>query len=183
MGLTISCQKYNVILLRFSKTQIVKLKTQVTFGFFTAVNHLSIPLRKQMFTLKGSKGHGLWFLIGGLQCLLCVFVFQDSLLVIVIMIDSSKKCNNCEGGFWTSEFTRFWKAQLPSTFQGISNLTISADLYRLLAPEESLNWNNHWPRSQKHSLWTLKDLTTFLYLKIFQNFKWEMPRQPPKHKS
>jgi len=55
----ISCQKCNVILLRFSKIQILKFKSQVTFAFFTAVNHLSRPLRKQMFNLKGSKGHGL----------------------------------------------------------------------------------------------------------------------------
>jgi len=30
---------------------------------------------------------------------LCVSVFQGSFLVIVIMIDGSKKRNNCEGGF------------------------------------------------------------------------------------
>jgi len=40
----------------------------------------------------------------------CVFLFQESLLVIVIMIDGSEK-RNCEGGFWTSEFACFWKAQ------------------------------------------------------------------------
>ena len=28
------------------------------FVFFAAVNILSVPLRKQNFTLKGSKGHG-----------------------------------------------------------------------------------------------------------------------------
>ena len=33
-----------------------------------------------------------------LLTLMCVVVFQDSLLVIVIMIDSSEKCD-CEGGF------------------------------------------------------------------------------------
>ena len=38
------------------------------------------------------------------------------------------------------------------TFQGISNLTISADLSVLLAPEESLNSKNRGPSSQKHSL-------------------------------
>ena len=37
-------------------------------------------------------------------------------------------------------------------FQGIPNLTISADLYGHLAPEESLNWKNQFPCSQKHSL-------------------------------
>ena len=54
----------------------------------------------QNFTLTSSKGHGLWFVIGGFQSFLCVSVFQGSLLVIVIMIDGSGKCN-CEGGFWT----------------------------------------------------------------------------------
>ena len=38
------------------------------------------------------------------------------------------------------------------TFQGISNLTLSADLHRLLAPEESLHLKNHGPCCQKHSL-------------------------------
>ena len=37
-------------------------------------------------------------MIGGLRSVLCVSVFQVSLLVIVIMIDGSEK-RNCEGGF------------------------------------------------------------------------------------
>ena len=37
-------------------------------------------------------------------------VFQGSLLVIVIMIESSEK-RTCKGGFWTSEFVWFWKTQ------------------------------------------------------------------------
>ena len=36
-------------------------------------------------------------MIAGFQSFLCVSVFQGSLLVIVIMIDGSEKCN-CEGG-------------------------------------------------------------------------------------
>ena len=32
------------------------------------------PFRKQNFTSKGSKGHGLWFVTGGLRSVLCVFV-------------------------------------------------------------------------------------------------------------
>ena len=37
-------------------------------------------------------------MIGGFPSILCVFVFQGSLLVIVTMIDGSeKRC--CEGGF------------------------------------------------------------------------------------
>ena len=37
-------------------------------------------------------------MIGGFRFVLCVSVFPGSLLVIVIMIDSSEK-RNCEGGF------------------------------------------------------------------------------------
>ena len=37
-------------------------------------------------------------MIGGFRSVLCVFVLQGSLLVIVIMIDGSEK-RNCEGGF------------------------------------------------------------------------------------
>ena len=77
--------------------------------FFAAVNHLNGPLRKQNFALTGSKGQGLWFVIGGFRSVLCVSVFQGSLLVIVIMIDGSEK-RNCEGGFWTLEFACLWKA-------------------------------------------------------------------------
>ena len=58
----------------------------------------------------GSKGHGLWFVIGGFQSVLCVSVFQGALLVIVIMIDGNKK-HNCEYSFWTLEFACLWKVQ------------------------------------------------------------------------
>ena len=66
--------------------------------FFAPVNQLNRPLRKQNFTLTSSKDHGLLFGIGGFRSVLCVSVFQGSLLVIIIMIDGSKK-RNCEGGF------------------------------------------------------------------------------------
>ena len=78
--------------------RILKLKSQQTIALFAAVNHLNGPLRKQNFTLTGSKGHGFWFVIGEFRSVLCVSVFQGSLLVIVIMIDGSEK-RNCEGGF------------------------------------------------------------------------------------
>ena len=71
----------------------LKFKSQLTIAFFAAVNHLNGPLRKQNFTLTGSKGQGLWFVIGGFRSILCVFVFQGSLLVIVIMIDGSETRN------------------------------------------------------------------------------------------
>ena len=94
----------------FTNMRILKFKSQLTIAFFAAVNHLNGLLRKQNFTLTGSKGHGLWFVIGGFRYVLCVSALQGSLLVIVIMIDGSEK-RNCEGGFWTSEFACLWKAQ------------------------------------------------------------------------
>ena len=78
--------------------RILKFKSQLTIAFFAAVNHLKGPLRKQNFTLTGSKGRGLWFVIGAFRSVLCVSVFQGSLLVIVIMIDGSEQ-RNCEGAF------------------------------------------------------------------------------------
>ena len=54
----------------------------------------------------------------------------------------------------------------------------------LLAPEESSSkLENQFPCSQKHSFWTLQDLKTCVYLKVFWNFMNERPRQPPKHNS
>ena len=66
MGFTVNGQKKvlfyhqlskmqcNIIAL-FKNTQILKFKRQVTFAFLVAVNHLSRPLKEQMFTLKVQK--------------------------------------------------------------------------------------------------------------------------------
>ena len=75
----------------FKNTRILKFKSPLTFALFAAVNHLSRPLRKQNRTLSGSKGHSLWFVIDGFRSVLCVFVLQGSLLVIVIMVDKQRK--------------------------------------------------------------------------------------------
>ena len=69
----------------FTNMRILKFKSQLTIAFFAAVNHLNGPLRKQNFTSRGFRS------------VLCVSLFQGSLLVIVIMIDGSEK-RNCEGG-------------------------------------------------------------------------------------
>ena len=42
----------------FINRQILKFKSELTFAFFPVISHLSWPLRKQNFTLTGSKGHG-----------------------------------------------------------------------------------------------------------------------------
>ena len=63
--------------------QTLKFKSQLMFVFFASVNHLCGPLRKQAFTLTSSKVHSLRFVIGGFRSILCVSVFQGSLLVII----------------------------------------------------------------------------------------------------
>ena len=40
----------------FTNMRILKFKSQLTIAFFAAVNHLNGSLRKQDFTLMGSKG-------------------------------------------------------------------------------------------------------------------------------
>ena len=52
------------VLLRFSQTcKFWSSKAAFTIAFFAAINHLNRPLRKENFTITGSKGHGLWFSI------------------------------------------------------------------------------------------------------------------------
>ena len=43
----------------FGCVRILKIRGQQTIAFFAAVSHLNGPLRKQNFTLTGSKGQGL----------------------------------------------------------------------------------------------------------------------------
>ena len=74
----------------FKNTQILKFKSQQAIAFFGGVNHLSRPLRKQNFTVTGSKSHSLWFVIGGFHPFFCVSVFQGSLLVILIWLTAAK---------------------------------------------------------------------------------------------
>ena len=57
----------NTLTALFTNMRILKFKSELTIAFFTAVNHLNKPLRTQNFTLTGSKGHGLQFVIGGFQ--------------------------------------------------------------------------------------------------------------------
>ena len=79
----------------FSNMRILKFRSQLTIAFFAAVNHLNGPLRKQNFTSRVQK---VMVVICGFRSVLCVSLFQGSLLVIVIMIDGTDK-HNCEGGF------------------------------------------------------------------------------------
>ena len=97
-------------LLRFSKTcKLWSSKAAFTIVFFTAVNHLSRPLRKQNFTETGLKGHGLWSVIGGFWFVACFSVFHGSLLVIIIMIVSGKKLNCMWRRLFNFRVCVFWK--------------------------------------------------------------------------
>ena len=60
-GKTKECCMYGggVITALFTNMRILKFKSQLSIVFFAAVNHLNGPLRKQNFTLTGSKGQGL----------------------------------------------------------------------------------------------------------------------------
>ena len=54
--LNIPCLRITAL---FTNMRILKFKSQLKIAFFAAVNHFNGPLRKQNFTLTGSKGHGL----------------------------------------------------------------------------------------------------------------------------
>ena len=71
----------------FTNVRILKFKSQLTIVFFTGVNHLNGPLGKQNFTSTRS-----WSVICD-WWISIRFVFQGSLLVIVIMIDGSETRN------------------------------------------------------------------------------------------
>ena len=48
----------SVITALLTNMRILKIRSQQTIAFFAAVSHLNGPLRKQNFTLTGSKGQG-----------------------------------------------------------------------------------------------------------------------------
>ena len=53
--------KWTIVTALFTNMRILKFKSQLTITLFAAVNQLKGPLRKQNFTLTGSKGHGFCF--------------------------------------------------------------------------------------------------------------------------
>ena len=62
------------------------LQTSKDFGVLYSVNHLIGPLRTHMFTCSSSKGHGLWFVIGGhgFRSVLFVSCFKVRCFVIFL---------------------------------------------------------------------------------------------------
>ena len=61
--------------------QTLKFKSQLTFLFSTAVNHLNRPLTKQKDLSASSKVHGWWFVIGAFISTLSYFLcFKDCCL-------------------------------------------------------------------------------------------------------
>ena len=88
-----------------STTKIVSFRDNVWKYAHLQCRHAWSQIKTLLHGFKRS-----WFVICGFRSVLCVSLFQDSLLLIVIMIDGSDK-HNCEGGFWTLEFACLWKAQ------------------------------------------------------------------------
>ena len=77
-------------------------------------NHLSGPLRKRKFSSTGSKGHCLWFVIGGFRS-----VFQGSLLVVFLWPKPDVNISTIFDRFhpWTSDFQismrqKYWRFRL-----------------------------------------------------------------------
>ena len=112
---------------------ILKFKSPQTFVFFAAVNHLSRPLRKQKFTSMGSKGCGLWFVIGGFRSSLCVSLFHGSLLVIVIVTH------------WRQQKMQLWKQLL--------NFRVGAFLKKAVCLMKDISVNG--TGSSEHKIWIL----------------------------
>ena len=83
---------------------ILKFKSQLTFAFFATVIHLRGPLRKQNFSLTDSKGHGLWFVIGGFWSVLCVSVF------LCFCVSRFVDCD-CNYDWWQPK-TQLWRQVL-----------------------------------------------------------------------
>ena len=82
-------------------------------------HHLSGPLRKRTFSSTGSKGHCLWFVIGGFLSVLWVSMFQGSFLVILLWPKPDVNIPNIFDRFhpWTSDFQismrqNYWRARL-----------------------------------------------------------------------
>ena len=111
----------------FTNMRILKFKSQLTIAFFTAVNHLNEPLRKQNFTLTGSKGHGWWFVIGGFRSVLCVSV--------------SFKGRNYD---WRQRKTQLWR-RLLNSFLRILEMQFHRKKKETKKPQELV-----WKFVQKH---------------------------------
>ena len=60
----------------FKNTRILKFESQLTLAFFATVNLLIGPLRKQNFTVTGSKSHSLWIVIGGFHPFFAFLCFK-----------------------------------------------------------------------------------------------------------
>ena len=96
----------------------------------------------------------------------------------------SKRRKRLEAIGWNSGYLQPWKMQINvNRIKKSHDKVFQISLFQLiftgwiLAPEESLIWKNRFPHSAKSSLWTLQDLITCLYPKIFRNFNRSERRQ------
>ena len=121
------------------------------------------PLRKRKFTLMGSKGHGLLFEIGGFWSVLCVSVFQGSLLFNFL---TPKFFYLLAKTWWNCSYASFQIQKKPKyTCRRVkTNRYVLADMkiwsFCLLLP----------PLFDKHQL----DAMITVWLMLKKNPKWEM---------
>ena len=90
------------------------------------------------------------------------YVFQGSLLLIVMMIKGSKK-RNCEGDFWASEVACFWKTQWPTATEyilrnGLPNKTINVIIH-------CLNHKSYLHFTHKRDFYSPEQTRSWVYLK------------------
>ena len=112
------------VLLRFSKTrEFWSSKANLRLRFFAAVNHLSVPLKKQQLTSTSSKFHGLWLV--DFDPFLWISVYQGSLpghhTRTKISCKPNEKLSHPLGSSW------YW--YLPPSIQTDPKLTCNLYIY------------------------------------------------------
>ena len=112
------------VLLRFSKTRkFWSSKANLRLRFFAAVNHLSVPLKKEQFTSTSSKFHGLWLVDFDPFCeFLCIKVpCLGTTRTKISACKPNEKLSHPLGSSW------YW--DLPPSIQTDPKLTCSGNLY------------------------------------------------------
>ena len=169
--------------------RILKFKSQLTIAFFAAVNYLNGPLREQNFSLTGSKGHGLRFVIDGFRSVLCLSVFQGSLLVIVIMIDRSENRIFRDRSNYRKIFVNVSYYKLFA----LSQRTFWSFMWLMLFTSQALRWflfqlfltSNHMLSIQCSGVCGRQNVFAFLSLSYSfagiseASFLWKKPLQKP----
>ena len=151
--------------------RILKFKSKLTIALFAAVNHLNGPLRKQNFSLTGSKGYGLWFVIGGFWSVFLCFCVSRFVA--------------CDRNYdWQQRKTQLWRRLLNFRVRMFVKRAVKLPkneaVFRLKAlvfktPRSAwfslhLTWkpNNffYWSTQSIYKYWQSQKLIIFVYVKF-----------------